>query len=198
MSSPAGSSRGHLPAEGWGRAAIARALGTRQRRAGIVADQVLSAPDGLPAGTAARAASVPGVAVSVGLVRTGALVPVGSGDGRWMRPASVQGVSGSGRDLVAVQDLDVRQGRLDAPGPGRVAVDALLAKAAHARVGHRLALHLTDGTKISPTVVAIYGRGLRIAELTLSRAALIGHVTLSFDGDVRQRCAGAGRPGCRP
>ncbi len=29
MSSPAGSSRGHLPAEGWGRVAIARALGTR-------------------------------------------------------------------------------------------------------------------------------------------------------------------------
>ncbi|WP_434064563.1 FtsX-like permease family protein [Streptomyces malaysiensis] len=91
--------------------------GARQRRAGIVADQVISAPDGLPAGTAARDASVRGVAASVGLPRTGALVPVGSDDGRWMRPASVQGVSGSGRDLAAVQDLDVRQGRLDALGP---------------------------------------------------------------------------------
>ncbi|NIY65417.1 hypothetical protein SMALB_3413 [Streptomyces malaysiensis] len=71
-----------------------------------------------------------------------------------------------------------------------MAVDALLAKAAHARVGHRLALHLPDGTKISPTVVAIYGRGLGIAELTLPRAALIGHVTSSFDSDVLVRDAG--------
>ncbi|EXU69980.1 ABC transporter permease [Streptomyces sp. PRh5] len=163
--------------------------GARQRRAGIVADQVISAPDGLPSGTAARAASVRGVAVSVGLLRTGALVPVGSGDGRWLRTASAQGVSGSGRDLAAVQDLDVREGRLDALGPGRVAVDGLLAKAAHTRVGHRLALHLPDGTTISPTVVAIYGRGLGIAELTLPRTALSGHVTSAYDSHVLVRDA---------
>ncbi|MFE2182525.1 FtsX-like permease family protein [Streptomyces sp. NPDC059455] len=163
--------------------------GARQRRAGIVADQVISAPEGLSSGTAARAASVRGVAASVGLLRTGVLVPVGSSDGRWLRTASAQGVSGSGRDLAAVQDLDVRKGRLDALGPGRVAVDGLLAKAAHARVGHRLALHLPDGTTISPTVVAIYGRGLGIAELTLPRTALSGHVTSSFDSDVLVRDA---------
>ncbi|RSS31887.1 FtsX-like permease family protein, partial [Streptomyces sp. WAC05858] len=163
--------------------------GDRQRRAGIVADQVISAPDGLPSGTAARAGSVRGVAASVGLLRTGVLVPVGSGDGRWLRTASTQGVSGSGRDLAAVQDLDVRKGRLDALRPGRVAVDALLAKAAHTRIGQRLALHLPDGTRISPTVVAIYGRGLGIAELTLPRTALAGHVTSSFDSDVLVRDA---------
>ncbi|CAM5415779.1 MacB-like periplasmic core domain-containing protein OS=Streptomyces antimycoticus OX=68175 GN=SANT12839_036120 PE=4 SV=1 [Streptomyces antimycoticus] len=150
---------------------------------------MISAPDGLPSGTAARAGSVRGVAASVGLLRTGVLVPVGSGDGRWLRTASTQGVSGSGRDLAAVQDLDVRKGRLDALGPGRVAVDALLAKAAHARIGQRLALHLPDGTRISPTVVAIYGRGLGIAELTLPRTALAGHVTSSFDSDVLVRDA---------
>nr|WP_308696495.1 hypothetical protein [Streptomyces antimycoticus] len=163
--------------------------GDRRRRAGIVADQVISAPDGLPSGTAARAGSVRGVAASVGLLRTGVLVPVGSGDGRWLRTASTQGVSGSGRDLAAVQDLDVRKGRLDALGPGRVAVDELLAKAAHARVGRRLALHLPDGTRLSTTVVAIYGRGLGIAELTLPRAALAGRVTSSFDSDVLVRDA---------
>ncbi|AUA13834.1 hypothetical protein GTZ89_49195 [Streptomyces sp. SID8382] len=69
-----------------------------------------------------------------------------------------------------------------------------LAKVAHARVGHRLAPHLPDGTKISPTVVAIYGRGLGIAELTLPRAALIGHVTSSFDSDVLVRGAGGAGP----
>ncbi|GAA1064599.1 MULTISPECIES: ABC transporter permease family protein [Streptomyces violaceusniger group] len=74
-------------------------------------------------------------------------------------------------------------------GPDRLAVDGLLAKAAHARVGHRLALHLPDGTTISPTVVAIYGRGLGIAELTLPRTALSGHVTSAYDSDVLVRDA---------
>ncbi|MGW2325087.1 ABC transporter permease [Streptomyces sp. NPDC001700] len=154
-----------------------------QRRDGILADQVISAPGGLPADTADRAASVPGVAAAVGVLRTGVLVPMGSA----LQGATAQGVSGTGRALAAVQDLDVRTGRLADLGPGRVAVDANLAKSAHVRVGDRLRLRLPDGTRAAPEVVATYGRGLGIAQVTLDRAALAPHVTSAFDADVLVR-----------
>jgi len=154
-----------------------------QRRAGIVADHVVSAPGGLPDDTADRAASVPGVAAAVGVLRTGVLVPVGSG----LEGATAQGVSGTGRALAAVQDLDVRTGRLADLGPGRAAVDASLAKSAHVRLGDRLRLRLPDGTTAAPEVVATYGRGLGLARITLPRAALSAHVTSAFDGDVLVR-----------
>ncbi|MFF7654585.1 ABC transporter permease [Streptomyces sp. NPDC007983] len=161
-----------------------------QRRAGIVADHVVSAPGGLPADTADRAADVPGVAAAVGVLRTGVLVPTGSA----LEGATAQGVTGTGRALEAVQDLDVRSGRLADLGPGRVAVDAGLARSAHVRVGDRLRLRLPDGTRAAPEVVATYGRGLGVARLTLPRAALAAHVTSSFDGDVLVRDdAGADR-----
>lgn len=111
------------------------------------------------------------------------LVPVGSG----LEGATAQGVSGTGRALAAVQDLDVRTGRLADLGPGRAAVDASLAKSAHVRLGDRLRLRLPDGTTAAPEVVATYGRGLGLARITLPRAALSAHVTSAFDGDVLVR-----------
>ncbi|WP_063734156.1 FtsX-like permease family protein [Streptomyces sp. RTd22] len=161
-----------------------------QRRAGIVADHIVSAPGGLPADAADRAASVPGVAAAVGVLRTGVLVTTGSS----LQGETAQGVSGSGRALAAVQDLDGRTGRLADLGPGRVAVDASLAQSAHVRVGDRLRLRLPDGTRAAPEVVATYGRGLGIARITLPRAALAAHVTSAFDADVLVRDhAGADR-----
>ncbi|MFI0818033.1 FtsX-like permease family protein [Streptomyces sp. NPDC021098] len=161
-----------------------------QRRAGIVADQVVSAPGGLPADTADRAAAVPGVAEAVGVLRTGVLVTAGSS----LQGETAQGVSGTGRALAAVQDLDVRTGRLAGLGPGRVAVDAILAESAHVSVGDRLRLRFPDGTRAAPEVVATYGRGLGLARITLPRAALAAHVTSSYDGDVLVRDdAGADR-----
>ncbi|WFB09580.1 ABC transporter permease [Streptomyces sp. LX-29] len=161
---------------------------TEQRRAGIVADHVIGGPEGLPADTAARAAATPGVATAVGVLRTGVLVPVGSGADRWLESASAQGVSNGGRDLAAVQDLDVRTGRSEEIGrPGTVAVDALLARSARVKVGDRLDLRLPDGTELSPRVVATYGRGLGLSQVTLARAALAPHVTAAYDGDVLVR-----------
>ncbi|KAK1179247.1 ABC transporter permease [Streptomyces sp. NBS 14/10] len=158
-----------------------------QRRAGVVADHVLSAPGGLPADAVARAGSVRGVASAVGVLRTGVLVPRGSGDGAWLENASAQGVSGTGRDLAAVQDLDVRTGSLATLGRSTVAVDASLASAAHVKVGDRLRMYLPDGTAVAPKVVATYGRGLGLAAVTLPRAALATHVTSAFDSHVLVR-----------
>ncbi|MDX3224214.1 ABC transporter permease [Streptomyces sp. ME19-01-6] len=158
-----------------------------QRRAGIVADHVLSAPGGLPADATARVGSARGVAAAVGVLRTGVLVTRGSGDGAWLESASAQGVSGAGRDLAAVQDLDIRTGSLDALDRGAVAVDAGLASSAHVKVGDRLRLRLPDGTAVAPKVVATYGRGLGLAQVTLARAALASHVTSAFDSHVLVR-----------
>ncbi len=151
-----------------------------QRRAGIVADHIVSAPDGLPADTAARAARTPGVRTTVVLLRAGVLVSTASGETRMLTSAAAQGVSATGDALRTVQDLDVRTGDQSAIGrPDTVAVDALLADAADVEVGDRLQIVLPDGSAARPEVVAVYGRGLGVAQLTLPRAALapLGTVT---------------------
>ncbi|MFE6778854.1 ABC transporter permease [Streptomyces sp. NPDC057702] len=156
-----------------------------QRRAGIVADHIVSSPDGLPADTTARAARTPGVQHAVGLLRSGVLVPVGSGETRMLVSAAAQGISGTGQALRTVQDLDLRSGEQSAIGrPDTVAVDALLADSAGVAVGDRLRVVLPDGSTAHPKVVATYGRGLGVAALTLPRAALAPHMTSAFDTDV--------------
>lgn len=164
-----------------------------ERRAGIVADHIVTAPDGLPAGSAARAARVPGVDTAVGLLRTGVLVPVHS-DGTMLTGASAQGVSGGGRALGAVQDLDVTTGTLAGLRPGTVALDTRLADAAGVGLGDRLKLRLPDGTRHSATVVATYARGLGVAQVTLSRSVLAGHVTAPYDTEVLVRTADRADP----
>ncbi|MEV0265073.1 FtsX-like permease family protein [Streptomyces sp. NPDC050617] len=158
-----------------------------QQRAGITADHVISAPGGLPAGTAAKAAAVPGVETAVGLLRTSVLYTSSATDGPLT--ASAQGVGGTGADLRAVQDLDVRGGSLDALGPGKAAIDANLASSAEVQVGDRISLVLPDGTKARPEIVATYGRGLGVSQVTMDRTALAPHVTAGFDSGVLVRDA---------
>ncbi|WP_019328293.1 ABC transporter permease, partial [Streptomyces sp. TOR3209] len=40
------------------------------------------------------------------------------------------------------------------------------------------------GTKVRPEVVAVYGRGLGLATVTMDRASLAGHVTSGFDSTL--------------
>ncbi|MEU1368460.1 ABC transporter permease [Streptomyces sp. NPDC005803] len=156
-------------------------VAAEQLRAGVTADHVVTHPAGLSADAVARAARAPGVGAAVGLLDTQVLVPVGSGGDRWLQGSSVQGVSGSGARLAQVQDLDVRSGRLDRIGEGRIAIDRTLAASAKAEVGDELPMYLPDGTRTSPEVVAVYGRGLGLAAVTMDRASLAGHVTSGFD-----------------
>jgi putative ABC transport system permease protein len=51
-------------------------------------------------------------------------------------------------------------------------------------VGGRLARRLSDGTKVSRTRVAPYGRGLGLSQVTFARADLTRHVTDSFDSEI--------------
>ncbi|MFJ6440139.1 ABC transporter permease [Streptomyces sp. NPDC091649] len=163
-----------------------------QLRAGITADHVVTDPAGLPLDAAARAARLPGVEAAVGLLDTQVLVPVGSGEFASLQGAAAQGVTGSGAELAKVQDLDVREGSLERLGAGRIAVDRTLAAAADVGVGDRLPLRLPDGAEAAPEVVAVYGRGLGLAAVTLDRASLDGHVSSGFDSVLLVRGGSAG------
>lgn len=159
----------------------------KQLRAGVIADHVVTDPAGLPVDAAARAARAPGVDAAVGLLNTQVLVPTGSGEFKSLQGATTQGVTGSGAELAKVQDLDVREGSLDRLGKGRIAIDKTLADSADAGVGDRLPLYLPDGTEAGPEIVAVYGRGLGLATVTMDRATLDGHVTSGFDSTLLVR-----------
>lgn len=162
-------------------------IADKQLRAGLTADHVVTDPAGIPVDAAARAARAPGVEAAVGVLSTQVLIPVGSGEFAALQGAAVQGVTGSGEDLAKVQDLDVREGSLDRLGAGRIAIDTTLATSAGVGVGDPLPLHLPDGTKARPEVVAVYGRGLGLATVTMDRASLAGHVTSGFDSTLLVR-----------
>ncbi|MFF4048510.1 ABC transporter permease [Streptomyces chartreusis] len=159
-------------------------VAAQQLRAGVTADHVVTDPAGLPIDAAARAARAPGVDAAVGLLETQVLVPVGSGGDRWLQGSTTQGISGSGEQLAKVQDLDVRGGSLDRIGKGRIAVDKTLATSAKVGVGDKLPLYLPDGTRTDPEVVAVYGRGLGLAAVTMARTSLVPHVTSPFDSTL--------------
>ncbi|GAA2762497.1 ABC transporter permease [Streptomyces paradoxus] len=151
-----------------------------QQRAGIVADHIVTADGGaLPPDSVRRAGHTPGVAAAVGLLKTSVLVRASG----VLTPVSAQGVTGSARDLAAVQDLDVEKGRLSLK-PGEIALDASVAENANARVGERVRIHLPDGTRATPLVVATYGRGLGLSEVTLGRTDLARHVSSAFDTEL--------------
>jgi len=156
-------------------------VSSQQVRTGVVADQVIgSTGAGLPADTAARAASTPGVAAAVGVLRSGALYESAGALGS----ATVLGVSGDPAQLPHVLDLDVRTGSLDRVGSGTVALDATLADTLGLKVGDRAPLWLGDGTKVDPLVVATYGNGLGLGQVLMGRAELVGHVSSGFDSQV--------------
>lgn len=160
-----------------------RHVSGEQVRAGVVADRVLGSDGpGLPAGTAERAARIPGVDAAVGVLRTGAVHR--SGDE--LRSVTALGVSGDPARLPRVLDLGVRTGALADLGRSAdtVAVDAGLAEGLGLRVGDRLPLWLGDGTEVRPTVVATYQRGLGLGQLLLPRAAVAEHVTAAYDSQV--------------
>ncbi|MEU1130614.1 FtsX-like permease family protein [Streptomyces sp. NPDC005900] len=154
-----------------------------QQRAAITADHIVTSDGGLPPGALAKARNTDGVTSAVTLLKTSVLVPVGSGGDRWLQSASTQGITGTAADLRKVQDLKIETGGLTL-GRGQIAVDTALARSAHVTTGDRLALLLPDGTKASPKIVATYGRGLGLSQLTLPAADVRRHVTSAFSTEL--------------
>ncbi|MEV7600417.1 FtsX-like permease family protein [Kitasatospora sp. NPDC089797] len=163
-------------------------VGGENVRSGVIAEHVLLPADrgpsgaGLPAGTAERAAGVPGVDGAVGVLHTSVLFTSNQSIGS----ATALGVDGDPANLPRVLDLGVRQGSLADLGrtTDTVALAASLADALDVQVGDRVPLWLGDGTSVRPTVVATYERGLGLGRALLPRAAVAAHVTAGYDGEV--------------
>jgi putative ABC transport system permease protein len=98
--------------------------------------------------------------------------------------ASAIGVSGDPAALPAVLDLGVERGDVTALRPGTVALDSVVAAAAHVGVGQWIECRLGDGTKTRATVVATYRRGLGIGQMLLPHDTLAGHVSAELDAQV--------------
>lgn len=142
-----------------------------QSRAGVVADEVVVAPEsGLSPTLTAALRRLGGVRAATGLVRT-----------TWMTARSggtdytLQGVDPAG--LGATLDLDVTEGSLQDLHGDTVAVDTLTAQELHLRLGSHLPGWYGDGAAGDPRVVAIYQRGLGFASLTMDRAQVAPHTS---------------------
>ncbi|GAB2954890.1 ABC transporter permease [Streptomyces pseudoechinosporeus] len=146
-----------------------------QQRVGTVADHIVTSEAGLTPGAVRQAARTAEVTAAVGLLKTDVLVPAGG----YLQPVSTQGVMGSARDLARVQDLKVEKGALSLKR-GEVAMDTSLARDTDVGVGDRVELRLPDGTKATPTIVATYGRGMGLSQVTLNHADLASHVSSAF------------------
>ncbi|MFF5209974.1 FtsX-like permease family protein [Streptosporangium sp. NPDC000396] len=169
---------------------------TRQADEGTRADYVLQATGpGLPAQVARSARALPGVAGVTEVADTRVIADVEELGDRTLAPYGAVGLTTPAHGL----DLDVREGSLDRlPGNG-VALSTLTAGSFGVSVGDKVRLRLGDGTPITPTVVAVYGRGLGFGDVVLPYDLVRAHtatgmadrvlLTLAGRGDLRERLA---------
>ncbi|WP_285573101.1 FtsX-like permease family protein [Actinoallomurus iriomotensis] len=154
-------------------------VASRQSRAGLVADQVVTpAAPGLRPEEAAAIRRIGGVAAATGVVHGTLFTRQGGG----ITDLPAQGVDTEGLDRTL--DLDVTRGDLAGLRGDTVAVDALTAQSMHLRVGGRFRGWFGDGTPVTLRVVAIYTRGLGFAALTLPHDTLAPHTASGLDDAV--------------
>ncbi|MCP2262755.1 FtsX-like permease family protein [Promicromonospora thailandica] len=144
-----------------------------QLRAGLSADAVLISPDGVSAAQASDVASAPGTEAVLASSMVPAEVRVDPadevGDLAWEQ-AGLRAVSGSVPELF---DVGVTAGSLDdLAGPGTIAVSGESLFATGKGVGDTVDLRFDDGTALSPTIVAVYDRGLGFGDYLLDAATL--------------------------
>ncbi|MFB8132962.1 ABC transporter permease [Streptomyces mirabilis] len=136
-----------------------------QAREGIRADWVVAAQGpGVPAEAARRLRTQHDTVTEV--VRT--TVRVG------LDKYAAQGVTPGG--LTRTWDPDVTIGSLTKLTEDTVAVSELAADQLHLKPGSPLKLTLGDGTPATPTVVAVYARGLGFGDLTFAHDLVARHV----------------------
>ena len=159
-----------------------------QRRAGLVAGYVVTAPaPGLQPSVTTVIRHTPGIAAATGVVDSTIFPPQGADSGY-----TAQGVDPG--TLSRTLDLGVTSGSLAGLDGNTIAVDTQTAQALHLRVGDRFRGWFGDGTPAGLRVVAIYTRGLGFAQLTVPHDVLIGHTTARMDSAVFVATA-PGQPG---
>ncbi|MER5663182.1 ABC transporter ATP-binding protein/permease [Streptomyces mirabilis] len=85
---------------------------------------------------------------------------------------------------LTVEQNVVLPTRLAGHRPDRHRAAEVLAQVGLADKARRRPGQLSDGTEASPTLVATYGRGLGLSQVTFARADLARHVTDSFDSEI--------------
>jgi putative ABC transport system permease protein len=136
-----------------------------QAREGIRADWVVAAQGpGVPAEAARRLRTQHDTVTEV--VRTTVRVELDK--------YAAQGVTPGG--LTRTWDPDVTAGSLTKLTEDTVAVSELAADQLHLKPGSPLKLTLGDGTPATPTVVAVYARGLGFGDLTFAHDLVARHV----------------------
>ncbi len=118
---------------------------------------------GFPARAADDVARIPGVDAVTSVLTTSVVMSTSDA----LEKYPTQAVGGTDSDLAKVLDLGIRKGGIEAlrpgaaqPDGGAVAMDRLTADTVKARVGKPIEMRLGDGTRIKPTLVATYDRGL--------------------------------------
>lgn len=150
------------------------AAADHQSRSGITADLVVTAPAGLAPGLVDRISSDSAVRAANPIARSQALFTTG-GESPSTTPYPVQGIDPAATGSTL--DLDVRKGDLGQLGDGTVALSTDAAFSMSAHVGDTVPLRLGDGTLVTPTVVATYGRGLGFGDVTLPISQVRAHTT---------------------
>ncbi|BCJ49404.1 hypothetical protein Asp14428_08790 [Actinoplanes sp. NBRC 14428] len=149
-------------------------------RAGTTADVEVSAPGlgGLPAGTAAAVAAVPGVRAAAPVTPTTVVWPYRFAGELQTEAAPALAVPA---EAAGVLDLGVTSGSLADLRGATVAVDATAARSRKVTVGSTVSLILGDGAEVTARVVAVHSRGLGFGPLVLSHDLVAGHTTTGLD-----------------
>ncbi|QWS33170.1 FtsX-like permease family protein [Curtobacterium aetherium] len=170
-------------------AAVQRAT-EDQLRAGLQADLVVTAGDGVTGAQAERIAALPGVRGTTTVRDTAGSVQVEQADedlgGLEWEPTAVCALSAD----TAALDPAVRSGSLDAlSGPGTVAVSSDLLALTPTGLGDTIRLRTGDGPAESARIVAVYDRGLAFGDVLVRDRASGPVDTLLVDTASGDRAA---------
>jgi putative ABC transport system permease protein len=160
----------------------------RQVDDGLVADFVLASEGtGISPELVDEVSATAGVATATAVVRGETVLRYEEVDAMMSQPYATQGVDPA--QLADTMDLQVRSGSTDVLRGHTVALSSTAADAANVEVGGKAEVFLADGTRITPTVVAIYGRGMGFGDVLLPRSVLLEHALVRLDTMVLVRAA---------
>ncbi|MEV7008347.1 FtsX-like permease family protein [Streptosporangium sp. NPDC051022] len=155
---------------------------TRQALSGNRADYILepAAGPGLPPEVARAARDLPGVKGVTETIRTKVLADTVELGDRTLKPMEAIGLTVPAHGI----DLDVTSGSLERLRGDGVALSTMGASGFGVSVGDKVRLRLGDGTPVTRTVVAVYGRGLGYGDVALPYEVVRDHSAAGVAGRV--------------
>ncbi|MGX1548139.1 FtsX-like permease family protein [Streptomyces adustus] len=160
-----------------------------QLRAGLVADHVLTAPQGVAPEIVEQVRRLDQVEAATGVARS-TVVAVRSGAGKeQLVSLSAQGVDP--KTLGKTMDLKPREGSLERLDRTTIAISSVASSWLDLDVGDSVRLRLGDGTPLTLKVAAVYERGMGFADITFEHDLLLAHTTSRLEQSVLVRAAAA-------